>query len=173
VATEIDPLAATIARDNARLNATAARVAVRMMPAMPARLPARQTGFDLVVANILLAPLLTLAPAITRALAPGGTAILSGLLPDQRIAIVATYRSLGLRLRRWFVLDGWLVVVLERPKRSARRQRLADSATCACAWSCRSRSYGHYDGISAQAPSRSSDSRQRDEFLQARRGQSR
>ena len=120
VATDIDPVAVRIARENARLNGVAARVAVRMMPGLPAAVPVRLagSGYDLVVANILLAPLLALAPTIARAIAPGGTAILSGLLPDQRTAIVATYRSVGLRLRRWFIEDGWLVVVLEKPAKA-------------------------------------------------------
>jgi ribosomal protein L11 methyltransferase len=87
---------------------------------MPRRLPlGRAERHDLVVANILLGPLLTLAPAIAAALKPGGVAILSGLVPDQRGAIVAGCRRMGLVVRRWFTLDGWLTVVLERPRRKA------------------------------------------------------
>jgi ribosomal protein L11 methyltransferase len=122
LATEIDPVAAGIARDNARANGVAGRVAVAMMPLQPRRLPLAATGgHGLVVANILMGPLLALAPAIAGAVAPGGTAILSGLLPDQRVSIVATYRAAGLKVMRWFVLDGWLTVILSRPKRTRRR----------------------------------------------------
>jgi ribosomal protein L11 methyltransferase len=121
-ATDIDPVAVRIARDNARLNRVVSGVAVRLMPAMPRRLPAAypDAGYDLIVANILMQPLLILAPAIARAVAPGGAVILSGLLPDQRRPIVAAYRSVGLTLRRWFVHDGWLVVVVNRPARLRR-----------------------------------------------------
>jgi ribosomal protein L11 methyltransferase len=124
VATDIDPVAVRIADENARLNGVATGVSVGPMPAIPRQLPAYRPsgGYDLVVANILLGPLLTLAPAIARAVSAGGTVILSGLLPDQRQPIVATYRSVGLRLRRWFVHDGWLVVVMERPARLTPRR---------------------------------------------------
>jgi ribosomal protein L11 methyltransferase len=120
VATEIDTIAAVIARDNAKANGVARRVSVVMMPMPPGCLPVTGTDrYDLVVANILMGPLLTLAPAIAQAVAPGGAATLSGLLPEQRVAIVATYRAAGLRLSRWFVLDGWLTVILRRPHKRA------------------------------------------------------
>jgi ribosomal protein L11 methyltransferase len=62
-----------------------------------------------------MGPLLKLAPAIASAARPGGTVILSGLLPPQRPPIAATYRMSGLRLDRWFVLDGWLTMIFVRP----------------------------------------------------------
>ena len=40
----------------------------------------RPQSFDLVLANILPRPLIALAPAMRRALRPGGVAVLSGLL---------------------------------------------------------------------------------------------
>jgi ribosomal protein L11 methyltransferase len=116
LATDIDPVALRIARDNVRLNRVSARVLVRPMP-RASLLPGRQgaRGYDLVVANILLEPLLKLAPAIARQTAPNGSVILSGLLPDQRRPIVTAYRAAGLGLRRWFIHDGWLAVVFHRP----------------------------------------------------------
>jgi ribosomal protein L11 methyltransferase len=119
-ATEIDAVSAAIARGNAVANGVASRIDVRMMPQMPRRLPlARHERHDLAVANILLGPLLTLAPAISQALKSGGVAILSGLVADQRPAVAARYRQVGLVVRRWFVRDGWLTMVLERPRHRA------------------------------------------------------
>jgi ribosomal protein L11 methyltransferase len=124
LATDIDPIAARIARANARLNGVAARVAVRLMPHAPSRLPpSRLAPYDLVVANILLEPLLKLAPAIARQTAAGGSVILSGLLPDQGRAILATYRGVGLRVRRALLHDGWLTVTLDRPPTLRWRRR--------------------------------------------------
>ena len=70
--------------------------------------------FDLIVANILAGPLVALAPSIRRALAPGGTVILSGLLTAQRARVVAAYR------RRppadgHHVREGWLTLTLDWP----------------------------------------------------------
>ncbi len=117
LATDIDPVAVAIAHDNAQANGTGSRVRVVPMPGIAGRLPrgGAPRGYDLIVANILLAPLLSLAPAIARALAPGGVAILSGLTPDQRRRIVASYRGLRLVPVRSTVLDGWLTVAMTRP----------------------------------------------------------
>jgi ribosomal protein L11 methyltransferase len=123
LATDIDPIAVRIARYNALVNGVGSRVAVQLMPKAPRRLPLPtvSSGYDLVVANILMGPLMTLGPALAENVAPAGTVILSGLLPDQRIPIVATYRSVGLRLQRWFIHAGWLTVVMERPGKPGRR----------------------------------------------------
>jgi ribosomal protein L11 methyltransferase len=67
-----------------------------------------------------------LAPAIRRAVAPGGTVILSGLLPEQRRRIVATYRLTGLVLARAIIVDGWSTLVLRRPHSPLRRRASGD-----------------------------------------------
>jgi ribosomal protein L11 methyltransferase len=47
---------------------------------------------DLLLANILAGPLITLAPHLSQRLAPGGTLVLSGLLAEQVEAVAAAYR---------------------------------------------------------------------------------
>src|SRR6185295_15929098 len=79
VATDIDPIAVRLASDNARQNRVAARVDVRATRPLPRFLPRERGGYDLIVANIVMGPLLALAPAIRRATAAGGVVILSGL----------------------------------------------------------------------------------------------
>ncbi|MEX0853287.1 MAG: 50S ribosomal protein L11 methyltransferase [Bauldia sp.] len=118
LACDIDPVAATIARQNARLNGVHGRVRTLTAGGLSGRRFADAAPFDLIVANILLGPLVALAPAIRRHLAPGGAAVLSGLLPDERRPIIATYRGQGLRLVGSRVVDGWATVVMERRRRS-------------------------------------------------------
>jgi ribosomal protein L11 methyltransferase len=115
MATDIDPLAVRIAADNAKANGVGARVRAAHTGGLAGRAFDLFGAADLIVANILAGPLTALAPAIRRRLAPGGTVILSGLLPDQRARIVATYRGVGLRLAGARVRDGWLTVRMERP----------------------------------------------------------
>ncbi len=55
----------------------------------------RRGPFDLVFANILLAPLKRFAAPLARLLAPGGRVVLSGLLPEHANAVLSAYRARG------------------------------------------------------------------------------
>ena len=96
LASDIDPVATRVAAENVRLNGVAGFVRCITAVGLAGRAFAGSAPYDLVVANILAGPLAALAPAIRRAVAPGGTVILSGLLPAQRARILATYRMSGL-----------------------------------------------------------------------------
>jgi ribosomal protein L11 methyltransferase len=60
---------------------------------------AARAPFDLIIANILAGPLIGLAPDFAKALAPGGTVILAGLLDTQADAVAGAYEALGLTLK--------------------------------------------------------------------------
>jgi len=113
-ASDIDPVAVEITRENARANGEGPRVAVFMAdgPTHPALLAA--APFDLILANILAGPLTRLAPAITRVLAPGGTLVLSGLLAWQENLVLGFYRPHGLVLRRTRRDGSWSALVLRK-----------------------------------------------------------
>jgi ribosomal protein L11 methyltransferase len=115
LAGDLDPVALRIARANARLNAVGPRVeAIRAAGVTNRRFIQRAT-FDLVFANILLAPLRHLARPLRSLLAPHARVVLSGLLPSQVNATLAAYAAQGLRLERRIALDGWMTLVLRRP----------------------------------------------------------
>jgi ribosomal protein L11 methyltransferase len=78
-------------------------------PMLAARAP-----FDLIVANILAGPLINLAPDFAKALAPGGTLILAGLLDTQADAVAQAYKALGFALRDRGSGE-WPVLVLSSP----------------------------------------------------------
>jgi ribosomal protein L11 methyltransferase len=114
LATDIDPVATAVARENARLNHVGALVETRTAvgfhdPAFAARGP-----FDLIVANILARPLMRLAPAMAAHLVPGGSIVLSGILDGQRNAVLAAY--VGQKFRHVHTLrrEGWATLWLQR-----------------------------------------------------------
>jgi ribosomal protein L11 methyltransferase len=113
LASDNDPVAVAVARENVRLNRVASRV--RVLRASGFDHPAaRSTGlFDLVLANILPGPLIALAPAMRAALRPGGVAVLSGLLDHQAREVTATYLSAGFRLLGRRQDAGWIALVLQ------------------------------------------------------------
>lgn len=121
IATDIDPLAITVARDNAAINRVAlghgpGELLLAAADGMDSAMLAARAPFDLIVANILAGPLIELAGDFAKALAPGGTIILAGLLDSQADAISGAYRTLGFSpVRRG--AGGWPVLVLRAPAR--------------------------------------------------------
>ena len=110
-ASDIDPEAVRIARENARLNGCPDVECIRAAGLTAGRFRAR-APFDLVFANILLPPLKRLAHPMRRVLAPDAHVVLSGLLATQENAALAAYRPHGLRLVRRIPLGEWVTLVL-------------------------------------------------------------
>ncbi len=115
VATDIDPVAVAVARDNARLNGVAGHVRLALGPGVDSARVRNGAPYDLVAANILAEPLSRLAPRLVPLIAKGGTLVLSGLLPHQRERVAAAYRAQGMRLAAARIFDGWSVLVLNKP----------------------------------------------------------
>ena len=114
IAGDNDPIATGIATANMRLNRVAARVRVVTAAGFAHPLLRGQQSFDLVMANILPRPLIALAPAMRRALRPGGIAVLSGLLNHQAHQVRARYHAAGFRLLSGRRHAGWTVLSLQR-----------------------------------------------------------
>ena len=119
IATDIDPIAIDVARDNAAINHVplghdAGRLLLAVADGMDSSLLAARAPFDLIIANILAGPLIALAPHFAKALAPGGMVILAGLLAGQADSVLSAHESQGLALSaRSF--GEWPVLVCERP----------------------------------------------------------
>ncbi|MCB2134646.1 MAG: 50S ribosomal protein L11 methyltransferase [Rhodobacteraceae bacterium] len=114
IASDIDLVAVDVARANAAANGLADRIACVEAagfahPALAARAP-----FDLVFANILKGPLISLAPDVARHLVPGGYAILSGILTGQAEDVLAAYEDNGFSKRSRDDIGEWTTLVLER-----------------------------------------------------------
>lgn len=122
IATDIDPIAVDVSRENAAINAVKlghgpGELLLAVADGMESPMLVARAPFDLLIANILAGPLIELAPHFVKALAPGGTVILAGLLDMQADAVAATYQALGLSLRQRGTGE-WPVLVMESPIRS-------------------------------------------------------
>ncbi len=117
IATDIDAIAVETARENTRINNVAPLVRTAVADGFGAPAIRDRAPFDLIAANILARPLTELAPALSAALAPGGTAILSGLLRNQEALVLSYYRNLGLVFVRAYRDGPWSALVLTRPRR--------------------------------------------------------
>jgi ribosomal protein L11 methyltransferase len=114
LATDIDPVAVATTAENAEDNGVGRLV-----------LPLEATGldhpqiraagpYDLIVANILAAPLVALSPGMRRIAAPGATIILSGILNTQAARVIAAYGRQGIVLTQKLVRKEWTTLMLER-----------------------------------------------------------
>jgi ribosomal protein L11 methyltransferase len=115
LATDIDRVAIEVTNENARANGVAPLVHAETADGMTHPAISTQAPFDLIIANILAGPLTHLAPGIARAVAKGGTLVLSGLLTWQENLVVSFYTPHGLILRQRRRDGPWSALVLERP----------------------------------------------------------
>jgi len=116
-ASDIDEGAVRVARHNFARNGVAGLVRVRRAPGYRDQ-RMRKSRYYLVLSNILARPLALLARDLARALAPGGRAVLSGLLRRQEPIVLAPHRGCGIVLDRRLVIDGWSTLVLRARSRS-------------------------------------------------------
>ena len=103
IATDIDPVAVDVARENAAINGVklghgAGELLLMTADGMDSPMLAARAPFDLIIGNILAGPLIELAPDFAAAMAPGATIVLAGLLDTQAESVTAAYEKLGLSL---------------------------------------------------------------------------
>jgi ribosomal protein L11 methyltransferase len=120
LATDSDPVAAAVARDNARLNCARRLVCVREASGFADPL-LRGLKADLILANLLERAHYALAPRFARHVAPDGIAVLSGLTDAQARGIEARMHAHGFAMEKRFIIDGWTTLVMVR--RNARAMR--------------------------------------------------
>ena len=116
IATDIDPVAVEVARDNGAINRVklghgSGELLLAEADGMDSPLLSARAPFDLMIANILAGPLIELAPEFAQAVAPGGTIILAGLLEAQADSVIRAYAGLTVRNRGF---GEWPVLICER-----------------------------------------------------------
>jgi ribosomal protein L11 methyltransferase len=116
LASDIDGGAVRVARHNIGRNGVPSMVRVRRAAGYRDR-AIRKSRYDLILSNILARPLALMARDLAGALAPGGRAVLSGLLRRQEPIVLAPHRGYGIVLERRLVIDGWSTLVLRARSR--------------------------------------------------------
>jgi ribosomal protein L11 methyltransferase len=104
IATDIDQIAIDVASENAVINKVPighgpGQLLLATADGMDSPMLHARAPFDLLIANILAGPLIDLATDFVRAVKPGATILLAGLLDSQAEAVASAYESLGCTLR--------------------------------------------------------------------------
>lgn len=114
LAVDIDPVAVEVAEVNLAANGLEGAVRCLVATGLDHARIAAAAPFDLVLANILLGPLVALAPDIGRMAARGGRVILSGLLGTQADQVLAAYQAARFGLESRDNLGDWATLTLAR-----------------------------------------------------------
>jgi ribosomal protein L11 methyltransferase len=110
---DIEPVAVRSARENADRNGVG--TVVRIEQGSVGDQEPFQGEYDLVVANIIARILIELASSLAKAVRPGGTLILGGIIDVKEAAVREKFNEVGLRLVRREECEDWVSLVLRRP----------------------------------------------------------
>jgi ribosomal protein L11 methyltransferase len=108
-AVDTDASSVEAAENNLALNGLAGKARI-----IHGDIRAAGAGYDIVLANIFLEPLLELMHSISAVLKPGGTLIISGLLEGQEEAVLQEADREGLLIADSEIVNGWFSGTLVR-----------------------------------------------------------
>lgn len=112
VGVDIDPVSIGVAKENATRNQVRKFMQFVTADGYRAAIVRTKAPFDLIMANILARPLAKMAKELAHNLAPGGLAVLSGLLTSQERFVLAAHHAQGLHLIFRIRCDGWSTLVI-------------------------------------------------------------
>ncbi|KPF65340.1 50S ribosomal protein L11 methyltransferase [Porphyrobacter sp. AAP60] len=118
--TDIDPVCVPVVEENAALNAIplgprAGEAVMVVADGMDDPLITVRGPYDVLIANILAGPLVELAPDFARAVTPGGSLLLAGLLAgDQEAAVKRAMMLAGFRMAKRLQRGDWAILWLRR-----------------------------------------------------------
>lgn len=122
IAADVDDRAVEVASNNVRANGVSQSIELTVSRGYRHPL-VRQTTYDLILANILARPLCRMAGDLAAHLAPGGTAVLAGLMTHDANRVMVAHRYHGLALAKRLDIDGWTTLVLRGPAKDFRPGR--------------------------------------------------
>ncbi|MBI0140972.1 50S ribosomal protein L11 methyltransferase [Bartonella sp. W8125] len=113
LATDIDPIAIKVAKENFALNGVAKTITAIAATGLDDEEIKKRVPFDLIVANILANPLIELAPQMVPALKKGGSIVLSGILEEQHDRVVKAFEAAGAKYIKTLHHEGWVAIHLK------------------------------------------------------------
>ncbi|AUX70085.1 50S ribosomal protein L11 methyltransferase [Porphyrobacter sp. HT-58-2] len=118
--TDIDPVCVPVVEENAATNGIplgprAGEAVMIVADGMDDPLLRLRGPYDLLIANILAGPLVSLAPDFARAVSPGGSLLLAGLLAgEQEAAVRRAMQRAGFRMAKRLQRGDWAILWLRR-----------------------------------------------------------
>lgn len=118
-AVDVDPICVQVTAENAALNGVADRVSAALgtldtggAPRVPL---VQETGYDLVLANILAEVIIDMAHDLLRVVRSGGRLVVSGILAEKAADVADALAHEGLHLDEQLLDNGWAALIATRP----------------------------------------------------------
>ncbi|MCI6838037.1 MAG: 50S ribosomal protein L11 methyltransferase [Clostridiales bacterium] len=119
VAVDIDPIAETIARENAAMNGLGEQdyeIRIGNLISDEALQTDIRGQYPVVAANIVADVILALCPFAREVVAPGGTFIVSGIIDDREAEVEAGLKQAGFAVKEVLSSDCWFAIFCENPQ---------------------------------------------------------
>ena len=114
VAVDIDDESVIVAKQNAVDNDVQKQITVAYSDGYSADEVKNSSPYDVIFANILARPLISMAPQMAKNLKKGGFAIISGFIDDQVDWVVGEHEKYGLKCKKIYEQDNWRTALLEK-----------------------------------------------------------
>ena len=113
-AVDLDEEAVFVTQQNAKDNHLEKYITAAVSDGYRSALVKDNAPYDLILANILARPLISLASDLYNALKKGGFCILSGFVDEQEDWVIGEHTKLGLKLTKLYKLDNWRAALMEK-----------------------------------------------------------
>ena len=114
IASDIDSVAHSVAKMNINANGLDQNIQCFEASGFAHEQIKTKNPFDLIFANILLAPLLALATDISKYSLSGGYVVLSGILSEQAELVVKKYTGVGFSLSNQIEIGEWVTIIFRK-----------------------------------------------------------
>ena len=114
IASDIDSVAHSVAKMNILANGLDRNIQCFEASGFAHEQIETKNPFDLIFANILLAPLLAIATDISKYSLSGGYVVLSGILSEQAELVVNKYTGVGFSLSNQIEIGEWVTIIFRK-----------------------------------------------------------
>ena len=114
IASDIDAVAHSVAKMNILANGLDRNIQCFEASGFAHEQIKTKNPFDLIFANILLAPLLAIATDISKYSLSGGYVVLSGILSEQAELVVTNYTGVGFSLSNQIEIGEWVTIIFRK-----------------------------------------------------------
>ena len=114
IASDIDSVAHSVAKMNIIANGLDRNIQCFEASGFAHEQIKTKNPFDLIFANILLAPLLAIATDISKYALSGGYVVLSGILSEQAELVVNKYTGVGFSLSNQIEIGEWVTIIFRK-----------------------------------------------------------